>query len=90
MKFDLSNTGVWLSGQGEETDIVISTRLRLARNIEGYAFKGSISSEEEERLEAFLAPAILGEFFLALGWSEADRFAKHLSNPHNSILYKML
>jgi len=55
LKFESCNSGVWLSGEGEETDIVISTRLRLARNIEGYTFKGKISDEEEKRLESVLS-----------------------------------
>jgi protein arginine kinase len=49
---------IWLSGQGKEADIVMSTRLRLARNLQGYPFKGRISSTEENRLEAYLAPKV--------------------------------
>jgi protein arginine kinase len=59
LKFDSSNPVVWLSGQGEETDIVLSTRLRLARNLQGFPFKGRITPEEENRLEAFLAPKVV-------------------------------
>ncbi len=59
MKFHLNNIGVWLSGQGNETDIVLSTRLRLARNLKTFPFKGRITPEEESRLEAFLAPKVL-------------------------------
>jgi protein arginine kinase len=32
--------GTWLSGDGPESDIVISSRIRLARNIEGFPFVG--------------------------------------------------
>ena len=36
---DLSDkTGEWLRGTGKESDIVISSRIRLARNITGYPF----------------------------------------------------
>jgi hypothetical protein len=36
---DLSeNTGEWLRGSGKESDIVISSRIRLARNITGFPF----------------------------------------------------
>lgn len=38
----------WLDASGEHADLVLSTRIRLARNIEGYAFAGR--SREGERL----------------------------------------
>lgn len=59
MKFDPSSAGVWLSGQGKDSDIVMSTRLRLARNIQGFPFKGRISSADAHRLESFLASKVV-------------------------------
>lgn len=38
----------WLDGSGEHADVVLSTRIRLARNVEGYAFTGR--AREGERL----------------------------------------
>ena len=38
----------WLDGSGEQADIVLSTRIRLARNVEGYAF--TARAREGERL----------------------------------------
>ena len=42
MTIDLSllpDGGVsWLDASGSHSDIVLSTRIRLARNVEGYAF----------------------------------------------------
>lgn len=38
----------WLDGSGEEAGVVLSTRVRLARNVEGYAFGGR--AREGERL----------------------------------------
>jgi protein arginine kinase len=38
----------WLDASGDQADVVLSTRIRLARNIEGYAFTGR--SREGERL----------------------------------------
>jgi protein arginine kinase len=50
--FDLSllpDAGLgWLDASGEQSDIVLSTRVRLARNVEGYAFTGR--SREGERI----------------------------------------
>lgn len=39
----------WLRGDGDHSDIVLSTRVRVARNIEGYAFGGK--SKNTERLQ---------------------------------------
>ena len=38
----------WLDASGEHADVVLSTRIRLARNVEGYAFTGR--AREGERL----------------------------------------
>lgn len=43
----------WLEGSGEHTDVVLSTRIRLARNLEGIAFTGR--SREGERLRVLQA-----------------------------------
>jgi protein arginine kinase len=52
MSIDLSllpDGGVsWLDASGEHSDIVLSTRIRLARNVEGYAF--SARARDGERL----------------------------------------
>jgi protein arginine kinase len=49
----------WLSGQGPETDIVISSRIRLARNVSGYPFTARASSQERSQLQEMLKEAIL-------------------------------
>ncbi|MEP7345109.1 MAG: protein arginine kinase [Gemmatimonadaceae bacterium] len=41
----------WLDASGEHSDIVLSTRIRLARNVEGYAFASR--AREGERLRVF-------------------------------------
>jgi protein arginine kinase len=30
----------WMDGTGEQAGVVVSSRVRLARNVEGYAFSG--------------------------------------------------
>ena len=39
----------WLDASGDHADIVLSTRVRLARNIEGYAFTGRARDGERLR-----------------------------------------
>ncbi len=41
--------GEWLRGEGERADIVISSRVRLARNLAGYPF--TIRADEDQRRE---------------------------------------
>ncbi len=43
-------TGEWLRGEGPEVDIVISSRVRLARNLSGYRFRNSCDREENRRI----------------------------------------
>jgi len=40
----------WLSGQGEESTVVLSTRVRLARNIAGCGFPSSADDETRKRI----------------------------------------
>ena len=44
----LDNRGGWLNGEGPDSDIVISTRIRVARNIHDYPFpwKASLSDKQ--------------------------------------------
>jgi len=45
----LENNNKWFSGEGPHSDIIISTRVRLARNIEGYPFpwKSALSAKRD-------------------------------------------
>jgi len=43
-------SGEWLRGSGAENDIVISTRIRLARNVEGYPFVTRLPEDQQAQL----------------------------------------
>jgi protein arginine kinase len=55
----------WFSGSGPLADIVVSSRIRLARNLAGHRFLGSCSDEEKAKilaeLKAVLLPLDLGD-----------------------------
>ncbi len=51
--------GEWLRGSGSESDVVVSTRLRLARNITGYPFINRANPRQKTEIEARLCEAIL-------------------------------
>ncbi len=48
----------WLDASGPSSDIVLSTRIRLARNIEGYAFTGRARDGERLRVLAQARQAV--------------------------------
>ena len=57
---DLSdNTGEWLRGTGKESDIVISSRIRLARNIAGYPFLSRANLKQRREIESLLRETII-------------------------------
>jgi len=58
---DLTNhAGEWLRGSGPQNDIVISSRMRLARNIGGFPFLARASRHQRQVLENRIRDTILG------------------------------
>jgi len=58
---DLTNhAGEWLRGSGPMSEIVISSRIRLARNIGGFPFLARASRRQRQTLEARMRDTILG------------------------------
>jgi protein arginine kinase len=56
---DLTHTsGEWLRGTGPESDIVISSRVRLARNLAAFPFTNRASSYQKAEIEALLRERI--------------------------------
>jgi protein arginine kinase len=51
----MHRTGSWLTGEGPEADIVISSRIRLARNLEGRKFLYSASDTDKAEAERYLS-----------------------------------
>jgi len=54
------NPGQWLRGSGPESDIVISSRIRLARNLADFPFVGQAAEADRRRIEEVLKNAVLG------------------------------
>src|SRR3981081_2336708 len=48
------NSGEWLRGTGAESDIVISSRIRLARNLSSFPFTNLPSAHQKAEIEACL------------------------------------
>src|SRR5262245_58186221 len=50
----LTSTGEWLRGTGPESDIVISTRIRLARNLAAFPFTNRATAAQKAEIESLL------------------------------------
>ena len=58
---DLTNhAGEWLRGSGPMSEVVISSRIRLARNVAGYPFLAKCSRAQRTTLEHKIRDTILG------------------------------
>src|SRR2546429_1112782 len=55
-----SHAGEWLRGSGPMSEVVISSRIRLARNIAGYPFLARCSRAQRTTLEHKIRDTILG------------------------------
>lgn len=55
----VENLSVWLSGAGPQNDVVISTRLRLARNLADFRFLSRAEANEQNDIEGVLKAAII-------------------------------
>ena len=53
--------GEWLRATGPESDIVISTRIRLARNVAGYAFATRLAAASQSELTELLRAHIVDD-----------------------------
>ena len=54
----LNQLGPWLKGEGPHSDIVISSRIRLARNISGYPFISKATEQDRQRIEEAVDRAV--------------------------------
>jgi len=85
----------WFSGAGPLADIVVSSRIRLARNLAGHRFLGSCSPEEKaeilEKLKAVLMSLDLGDevFYISVDKeSDLNRsflVERHLISRHHAM-----
>src|SRR5436190_15531419 len=51
-------SGEWLRGTGPESDIVISSRIRLARNLAAFPFTNRASAHQKAEIETLLRDRI--------------------------------
>jgi protein arginine kinase len=56
----INQLGEWLKGSGPESDIIISSRLRLARNLTDYPFNTQASPQSRKEVEVLLKEVLTG------------------------------
>lgn len=81
----------WLSGQGEEALVVLSTRIRLARNVAGCRYPTTADSETRQRIISYFdsvvsraEPLAEGQYYKASDIDALDRdflVERHLISP---------
>ena len=54
----ISNTGEWLKGTGPQSDVVISSRIRLARNLVQFPFLSMATADQKQRVLDLVAEAL--------------------------------
>ena len=66
MKLDglVHQTGEWWKGRGPNSEIVMSSRVRLARNLDGFPFSHRASREKQGEVVSLARPAIKSSSFL--------------------------
>jgi protein arginine kinase len=52
--------GQWLAGEGPDSSIALCTRVRFARNVQGYRFSPQMTAPEARELQAFVEERIGG------------------------------
>ena len=85
------NPAAWLSGKGNESLVVLSTRVRLARNIAGCLYPGSANTETKQRVVSYFDSVRErsktmneGLYFKAPEFTELDKnflIERHLISP---------
>ena len=69
---------MWYKNKGQENDVAVSTRIRLARNLNGYPFEGRLNEEQAKEicekygfvpaLEKEIVPESLRDDIQEKGW----------------------
>lgn len=91
----LKNSTEWLRGTGPAADIVVSSRIRLARNLAGFPFASKLAKEQEEDVidtveqAVFRAPFLKDVFFVRYhDMTELDKqflLERHLISREHAV-----
>lgn len=71
----------WMDGTGPEVDVVVSSRVRLARNLDGTPYPHQMSDEEAVNLLTSIEKATMGIFDAAELGDESENSEAQPNNP---------
>lgn len=80
----LNTSPRWMKEEGPESDIVISTRIRIARNLANYAFPILLTDSDAEKVVEEVRKAISGPEMRAIGKFELFR-GRELSDVERQV-----
>ncbi len=66
----------WYMGSGEKNEVVVSTRIRLARNLEEYPFPAKLDTEGMSRVNAMVRDALLSGCGEDLSYIEMESLSR--------------
>ena len=68
------SAGTWMASDGADHDVLVTTRIRLARNLEGYPFKTRLSDERAREMVDHLKERLSGlELSRDQSWLDLDK-----------------
>ena len=90
MKIDtsfLENIPFWFKDHGEEEDVVISSRIRLSRNLTGFLFPGKLVLEDEIKIKNLVINAfdMLGLDFNLISISDITGIKRRMLTERNIL-----
>ena len=66
----------WYIGGGEKNEVVISTRIRLARNLEDFPFPAKLDAQTKTQVNALVRDALLGNCDEDLSYIEMESLSR--------------
>ena len=89
MKKKNASQDAWYTSEGPDSDVVISSRVRVARNLAGFKFPPALRSEDAERVQSLVLDAYnrlsMDERFQMVRISDMDAFGRKIMSERGVI-----
>ena len=72
---------MWYENKGKDSDVAISTRVRIARNLAGYPFEGKLTEKQEKEIVSAVKKAYKGK-----EWKETELFRINRKRPSRTVI----
>lgn len=89
MRQKANSQDAWYTSDGPDSDVVISSRVRLARNLEGFKFPLTIRTEDAERVQSVVLDAYnrlgMDDSFQMVRIADMDAFGRRIMSERGVI-----